>query len=266
MPRAARPQRRLNHRESRDWAAWATGALWPVLVGRREWGMYERRKSADLDGRFGGLGRGRDSFKRRKKAQFARACPTWPDRNRSGGKSRVNTIGSHHCRGTRIFDWGDQCRWKSHRQRLEPIHRRTCQWPWTQGLPLQQNVSEGNIKKCDDLLHLATSLEISSTRTRGCLGGPAHLRYKKGNIGKYPRLNCESSDCAEERHESIKKSPNRARIGSRKVGKITTCRGSAVPADWGRKPARRRLERLARPWRPNGRKAHILGSIPGNDR
>jgi hypothetical protein len=36
-------------------------------------------------------------------------------------------------------------------------------------LPLQQNVSEGNTKKCDDLLHLATSLEISSTRTRGCL-------------------------------------------------------------------------------------------------
>jgi len=158
----------------------------PLLVGRREWGMYERRKSADLDGRFCGLGRRRDSFKRRERAQFARACPAWPDRNRSGGKGRVNTIGSHQCRCTRIFDWGDQCRWTSHRQRLEPIHRRTCQWPWTQGLPQQQNVREGNIKKCDDLLHLATSLEISSTRTRGCPGGPSAPPVEEGQYRKVP--------------------------------------------------------------------------------
>jgi hypothetical protein len=163
------------------------------LVGRREWGMYERRKSADLDGRFCGLGRRRDSFKRREKAQFARACPAWPDRNRSGGKGRVNTIGSHQCRYTRIFDWGDQCRWKSHRQRLEPIHRRTCQWPWTHGLPQQQNVREGNIKKCDDLLHLATSLEISITRTRGCPGGAQRTSGRRRAISEITRSWCWAS-------------------------------------------------------------------------
>ena len=89
----------------------------------------------ELAGRFDGLGRGRDYRKRREKAQPARACLAWPDRKGPGGEGRVDTVGSLQGRCTSTFDWGDQCRWKFHRQRFEPIHQRIGQWSGIQRLP-----------------------------------------------------------------------------------------------------------------------------------
>jgi hypothetical protein len=58
-------------------------------------------------------------------------------------------------------------------------------------LPQQQNVREGNIKKCDDLLHLATSLEICSTRTRGCLG-PQRISGSKTAFADFIDFGCST--------------------------------------------------------------------------
>ena len=91
--------------------------------------------SMELTRRCCRLGHGSDSLKRREKAEFARACLAWPERKGVGGEGRVDAIGSLQCHRTRIFDWGNQCRWKPHRQRFEPIHQRICQWPWSQRLP-----------------------------------------------------------------------------------------------------------------------------------
>jgi hypothetical protein len=170
--------------------------------------------------------------------QLARACLAWPDRKGPGGEGRVDAVGSLQGRCTCTLDWRDQCRCKCHRQRFEPIHQRIGQWSGIQRLPEKRNVSEGNAKKCNNnLLHLATSSEMSITRRCSCRGGlraaPARPLAGTQTRTNDPDISRSHTKLHQPAHHGCV--PSGAAAGRRTVSYLLW-RGAEVLPRWSRAP------------------------------